>query len=212
MPVQRRSPLPPLSAFKNMLVENDVFAISPAMFPKKLKRVDYLDIFADADRKDFMSPMKTPTQPKVVQSKLGSSPIQVYNDQANENGNTSPDTTPETNDDEPPAEGISSPYKIDLGATLETLENPHFALLSYLADVASTTEHIPQDDIPAEEEELTHGSIEDLLTAAALAESMKEEIINAIDDAEAAEEDDGEVDIISVDPVEHDLQTADVED
>jgi hypothetical protein len=42
-----------------MLRENDIFAISPAMFPSKTKRVDYLDLLADADRKDFISPIKT---------------------------------------------------------------------------------------------------------------------------------------------------------
>ena len=42
-----------------MLGENDIFAISPAMFPSKTKRVDYLDFLADAERKDFTSPIKT---------------------------------------------------------------------------------------------------------------------------------------------------------
>ena len=42
-----------------MLGENDIFAISPAMFPSKSKRVDYLDFLADAERKDFTSPIKT---------------------------------------------------------------------------------------------------------------------------------------------------------
>jgi hypothetical protein len=52
-----------------MLGENDIFAISPAMFPSKTKRVDYLDFLADAERKDFISPIKT-VQERTVPSEL----------------------------------------------------------------------------------------------------------------------------------------------
>ena len=57
-------------------------------------------------------------------------------------------------------------------------DHPHFALLSYLAEVASVTEHLPEqkvEELPLEED-LAHGGIEGILTAAALAESMKEEL------------------------------------
>ena len=57
-PSQRHSPLPPFSGLKGILGENDIFAISPAIFPSKTKRVDYLDFLADAERKDFISPVK----------------------------------------------------------------------------------------------------------------------------------------------------------
>ena len=56
---QRQSPFPPLSTIKSLLAENDVFAISPGMFPRKTKMVDYLDILADAERAEFMSPVKS---------------------------------------------------------------------------------------------------------------------------------------------------------
>ena len=45
-----------------MLGENDIFAISPGMFPRKTKALDYLDILADAERKEFISPIKTPSR------------------------------------------------------------------------------------------------------------------------------------------------------
>lgn len=57
-------------------------------------------------------------------------------------------------------------------------EHPHFALLAYLADVASTTDHLP-DKTESFDEELAHRSIQDILTAAALAETLKNEIIFA---------------------------------
>jgi hypothetical protein len=68
-PRQRHSPLPPFSGLKRTLGENDIFAISPAMFPSKTKRVDYLDFLADADRKDFISPIKT-VQERAMPSQL----------------------------------------------------------------------------------------------------------------------------------------------
>ena len=52
-------------------------------------------------------------------------------------------------------------------------DHPHFALLSYLAELASVTEHLPEkqvEELPLEED--LHGGIEGILTAAALAESM----------------------------------------
>jgi hypothetical protein len=58
-PVQTQSPLPPFPTIKSLLGENDVFAISPGMFPRKTKRVDYLDILADAERTEFISPLKS---------------------------------------------------------------------------------------------------------------------------------------------------------
>jgi hypothetical protein len=58
-PVQRFTPRQPRSAIKSLLAENNVFAISPGMFPRKTQRIDYLDILADAERKEFVSPIKT---------------------------------------------------------------------------------------------------------------------------------------------------------
>jgi hypothetical protein len=57
-PIHRKFSLSPLS-LKPMLGENDIFAISPGMFPRKAKTLDYLDILADAERKEFISPIKT---------------------------------------------------------------------------------------------------------------------------------------------------------
>jgi len=54
-------------------------------------------------------------------------------------------------------------------------EHPHFALLAYLAEVAAVKDRNPDDPNPVEEE-FTQASIENILTAAALAESLKEEI------------------------------------
>ena len=49
----------PLPLLKPFLDENDIFAISPGMFPRKTKQLDYLDILEDAERIDFTSPVKT---------------------------------------------------------------------------------------------------------------------------------------------------------
>jgi len=51
-------------------IENDIFAISPGMFPRKTKPTDYLDVLADADRKEFISPVK---QEILIQSYSGES-------------------------------------------------------------------------------------------------------------------------------------------
>jgi hypothetical protein len=58
----------------------------------------------------------------------------------------------------------------------------------YLADAASVRDKLPADlttanhDLNETSDELHHGTIEDILTAAALAESMKEEIFGYMDD------------------------------
>jgi hypothetical protein len=57
-------------------------------------------------------------------------------------------------------------------------DHPHLDLLNYLADVASVTDHLPQPSAPSEEI-LPYGTIEDILTAAALAEYMKDEIFSS---------------------------------
>lgn len=46
------------SSLKAIHWENNLFAISPGMFPRKAKRMDYLDVLADSDRKEFISPIK----------------------------------------------------------------------------------------------------------------------------------------------------------
>src|SRR5271170_82487 len=74
-------------------------------------------------------------------------------------------------------------------------EHPHFALLAYLAEVASVRDPLPEER-DTFEEEVTHGSIEDILTAAALAESMKEEIFIVDEDVDvvmAEEYEDGDI-------------------
>ena len=77
-------------------------------------------------------------------------------------------------------------------------EHPHFALLAYLAEVASVRDPLPEERDTVEEE-ATHGSIEDILTAAALAESMKEEIFIVDEDADVATaEEDEDVDIMTL--------------
>jgi hypothetical protein len=55
---QQRTPLPSIPSLKPTIIENDVFAISPGMFPRKTKPMDYLDILADANRSGFVSPIK----------------------------------------------------------------------------------------------------------------------------------------------------------
>lgn len=75
---------------------------------------------------------------------------------------------------------------IDEASQVEASEgdHPHFALLSYLAELASVTEHLPEqkvEELPLEED-LAHGGIEGILTAAALAESMKEELFAEMED------------------------------
>jgi hypothetical protein len=57
-PIQQKSPLVPFPSLKPVLGENDIFAISPGMFPRKTKPLDFLDILEDSERKDFMSPIK----------------------------------------------------------------------------------------------------------------------------------------------------------
>jgi hypothetical protein len=76
-------------------------------------------------------------------------------------------------------------------------EHPHFALLAYLAEVASVRDPLPEEPDTVEEE-ATHGSIEDILTAAALAESMKEEIFIVDEDEVAMAEEDEDEDIMTL--------------
>ena len=74
-------------------------------------------------------------------------------------------------------------------------EHPHFALLAYLAEVAAVRDPLPEQPETAEEE-FRQGSIEDILTAAALAESMKEEIFIVQEDIDITmDERDDDVDI-----------------
>jgi hypothetical protein len=65
-------------------------------------------------------------------------------------------------------------------------EHPHFELLTYLAEVASGTDQLHQDETPVEDFE--GGSIEDILTAAALAESLKDELLTAVDEESPCKE------------------------
>jgi hypothetical protein len=80
-------------------------------------------------------------------------------------------------------------------------DHPCFSLLMYLADAACIRDKLPDassnsDDLKDPVDELGHGTIEDILTAASLAQSMKEEIFGFVDDAlisdseEYCEEDD----------------------
>jgi hypothetical protein len=54
----KRSPLFAPETLRAVTWENDLFAISPGMFPRKRKAVDYLDVFADTDRNEFLSPIR----------------------------------------------------------------------------------------------------------------------------------------------------------
>ena len=79
-----------------------------------------------------------------------------------------------------------------------------------MAEVASITDHLPERENHVEEDN-THGSIEDILTAAALAESMKEEIFTLVGeeplhqeqrtDAESEESEEEDVDIMTVEEI-----------
>jgi hypothetical protein len=78
-PVQRLTP-GSLSVVKSLISENDVFAISPGMFPRKTKRIDYLDILADAERKAFLSPVKQfPKSPAPQSQGESESPLIKHN-------------------------------------------------------------------------------------------------------------------------------------
>lgn len=68
-PISRKSPIAYLSSLKPLLGENDIFAISPGMFPRKMKTLDYLDILADSERNAFTSPIKTVSENLVVPSR-----------------------------------------------------------------------------------------------------------------------------------------------
>ena len=69
-------------------------------------------------------------------------------------------------------------------------DHPHFALLAYLAEVASVTEHLPEQKSEDKSlaEDPAHGGIEDILTAAAMAESLKEELFAKIEGGVTPEE------------------------
>jgi hypothetical protein len=84
---------------------------------------------------------------------------------------------------------------VEMTETGPEQDHPHFALLAYLAEVASVSQHLPEELV---EEELAHGGIEDILTAAALAESMKEEIFLESEDV-LENGDDGDVSDVDVD-------------
>lgn len=76
-------------------------------------------------------------------------------------------------------------------------EHPHFALLAYLAEVASVRDPLPEEPETVEDE-VTHGSIEDILSAAAVAESMKEEIFIVEDADVTMDEEDEDIDITTL--------------
>jgi hypothetical protein len=182
-PIQRQSPL---STIKTLLGENDVFAISPGMFRRKTKRVDYLDIFADAERTEFVSPVKpTLTSPPSQGSAVCTTDelSNLSNDAPESTEHSSPNLGKNTE-----AEGtlqLSIALTIVEASTSETTEgdHPHLELLSYLARVASSSDHLPQD-ARLGEDGFEGGSIEDVLTAAALAESLKDELFSAVDEGE----------------------------
>lgn len=96
---------------------------------------------------------------------------------------------------------VISPWMFLMVAPISNVEieeeHPHFALLAYLAEVASVRDPLPEEPETVEDE-VTHGSIEDILTAAALAESMKEEIFISEDADVTMDEDDEDVDITTL--------------
>jgi hypothetical protein len=174
------------------------------MFPRKTKKMDFLDILQDTDRKDFQSPIKSPVQKPTILPP--SSPVPTQDDQKQEMAVEVDEEVTDDLDAEiyPNPEEEGGTYlrldEIDL-KVLDTIqedeEHPHFALLAYLAELASVRDPAPED-LPSVEE-VTHGSIEDILTAAALAESFQDEIF-ITEDAPApdVDQEDEEVDIMNV--------------
>jgi hypothetical protein len=80
-PSQRLTPVSHFSTLKSVLSENDIFTISPSMFPRKTKQMDYLDIMANAERKDFVSPLKT--APVTPSTKSKPSTLEMTNEPTN---------------------------------------------------------------------------------------------------------------------------------
>ena len=177
-----KSPLPSFPCLKPTLPENDIFAISPGMFPRRTKQMDFLDILEDAERKDFESPSKSsPVLTMTLQEQP--CPVPTLEEQR-------PQITLDNEDDTDdvaaeiyrnPEERKGTVLQLEeissqvLNPVQDDEEHPHFALLAYLADLASVRDPVPEGLHPIEEE-VTHGSLEDILTAAAVAESIQDQI------------------------------------
>lgn len=202
-----KSPSLSVTCSKPGLLENDIFAISPGMFPRKTRHMDFLDILEDAERKDFESPIKLAIPPTPVEQHPSPPPVPEGQDHQ-----MAVDVEEEAQDGvdaeicHHPADEKGTVFQQQI-TEFEVLENipddeehPHFALLAYLADLASVRDPAPED-LQAVGEEVPHGSIEDILTAAALAESFQDEIFPTEHDQATAvefEEEDVEVDIMTI--------------
>jgi len=140
--------------------------------------MDFLDILEGAERKDFESP-----PPLMTTLQEQSAPIPTPEEQQPQNALDDEEVTDDVDDEicRNPDEGKGAVLpleKIDsqvLDPVQDDEEHPHFALVTYLADLASVRDPVPEGLHPIEEE-VTNGSIEDILTAAALAESFQDEI------------------------------------
>lgn len=190
-PRQRSTPLPRHSAIKAVLQENDIFAISPGMFPRSIKRTDYLDLFADTHRAPFQSPVKIASSPLVAHVASNGVRESISNNIAIYEQQTRGEFVPIDALECAALNGILFlPNVSDHVGEISNVEStegdhPHFALLAYLAEVASVTEHLPEQTLEEtlRQEEVVHGGIENILTAAALAESMKDELFMEMEDS-----------------------------
>jgi len=156
------------------------------MFPRKTKQIDFLDILEDAERRDFESPIKSrPVLTMALQEQSAPIPTpeeqqpQITLDDEDGTDNVGPKICRN------PEEGNGTVLQLEkigsqvLDPVQEDEEHPHFAL-AYLADFTSVRDPVSEVLHPIDEE-VTHGSIEDILTAAAVAESIQDQIFVAED-------------------------------
>lgn len=162
-----------------------------------MKRTDYLDFFTDAHKEAFQSPLKIASPSRIVAPPISeeatislSDRNPIIADEPRKNLITADMLETEL------LNGFAPPYVsliLDEALQVEASQgdHPHFALLAYLAEVASVTEHLPEQKVEEVllEEDLTHGGIENILTAAALAESMKEELFTETENAVVSDKD-----------------------
>ena len=189
-PAQRSAPMIRHSAVKAAFQENDIFAISPGMFPRSVRRMDYLDLFAETHRGAFQSPIKIASSPLVTRADSENRTLGINNNAADNNEDAKEELIPPDACVQPALSDVLStshmPDDVYETSNADNSEedHPHLALLAYLAGVASVTGHLPEQILEdkSQEEEAAQGGVEDILTAAALAESMKEELFTETED------------------------------
>ena len=115
-PIQRQSPLVPFPSLKLVLGENDIFAISPGMFPRKTKPLDFLDILEDSERKDFISPIKIASANMVKRSEAVTleTPINQQEPQGDDEEHVVENIDIEANTNEEVMDGIDTSNFVDL--------------------------------------------------------------------------------------------------